>query len=1047
MKIKCSEPTSQKYIYVDPKTNQVHLLMPLVGGESIGLDNTCQTVIELQKFFGKDVGADVKRASALHELERYKLALDRDIATLPEGRTKDLKIDRARQVVEYIKALKEIQNHPSLFCLSGSYPNYPDAIQRIMAQKSNIFSMRLSPLHPDPVLKTVNPIFSPSREGGGGFGFSSKDEVRSEVRNLGSTLRTEFATLVIGPKQDAKSLVQNAVLEAFRGRSINSEADFEALKAQILREIKQRYPSKETAVLTLDQTAKPPILPATKANMDNWTGFDEADKNNIEGYVTNIIGFCLADDFWNSLRLESQFNLVTAANPEQLSIMIQFFLGEVNIFCTTNKLTAADFGAALDNKPALSLALARNVKESLRTGQNVEENLFTFINTNYRDFALSRPLSKKECSDIAARFNAEYAIIKDSPHFDEFILYVPEMKGNFVNHHGTIALNFAQFYNTQYPDRAKKLFSERVKQFENINGKLDHKNASVGADFEFDEKSLPQLLQSSKNIDTIASILTAEVATGNLRVFQSLPDKIIVDLIQSKNFNALRTSVFAKLTDPALQAEFNKKFSTTQSQSLQLTTAMERSLYTQVMAERGPEALAGLSNGPDKLRRAFMLLNIKISEPGGIEPSEHEGYVINCPLESVVKIKRAYENSLRTIHLTPEMAKSLYLAVEQRFGKDSPHVTAMNTKSNTKSSVPGTPPTPEKINFALSCLDIKVSDNAFWGVNGYKLTADPGAIEAIDSIHQARLTTMPMLSATMPAAAAAAASPAPLLSAAIPVASASVSPSITKQASALPTSNAPPKVTPSAAAAAPTGWKTATVQKGTQPVATSSASAGFPGSSSVGEVGKTPIPVPTATAVAAAAAAPTTAQPLQKKSMLLTSYLASSTHPTSAAAASSSAVVLGPQNIILSVVVADSGQPRLAIKFSSQAVRDAFKEQFTKFADKSGMEKSVAQNLLSLSLLPDTLYVVPSVARGPGVFISTNGELSINLGNNAVRDYFTSRINLTPEQALAPTAERGKNALYFDINKLPPTPSLESSKSIATTINPETKETLKIKRK
>ena len=53
MKIPLTEPTYSRYIYINPKTNQLHLLMPIVSGETIGLDNTCKSVFALQEFFGK----------------------------------------------------------------------------------------------------------------------------------------------------------------------------------------------------------------------------------------------------------------------------------------------------------------------------------------------------------------------------------------------------------------------------------------------------------------------------------------------------------------------------------------------------------------------------------------------------------------------------------------------------------------------------------------------------------------------------------------------------------------------------------------------------------------------------------------------------------------------------------------------------------------------------------------------------------------------------------------------------------------------------------
>lgn len=44
------EPKTAEYLHIDSH-NRVHLLLPIVGGESIGIDNTCKTVMEMQAFF------------------------------------------------------------------------------------------------------------------------------------------------------------------------------------------------------------------------------------------------------------------------------------------------------------------------------------------------------------------------------------------------------------------------------------------------------------------------------------------------------------------------------------------------------------------------------------------------------------------------------------------------------------------------------------------------------------------------------------------------------------------------------------------------------------------------------------------------------------------------------------------------------------------------------------------------------------------------------------------------------------------------------------
>ena len=64
MRIPFAEPTAPRYIYVDPETNQVHLLVPIVGGQDISTDNTCKSTVAMDAFFQED--------GALRELNAYK---------------------------------------------------------------------------------------------------------------------------------------------------------------------------------------------------------------------------------------------------------------------------------------------------------------------------------------------------------------------------------------------------------------------------------------------------------------------------------------------------------------------------------------------------------------------------------------------------------------------------------------------------------------------------------------------------------------------------------------------------------------------------------------------------------------------------------------------------------------------------------------------------------------------------------------------------------------------------------------------------------------
>ena len=66
MIIKLTEPVAPRYIHINPQTNHVHVLVPLVGGQEIGTDNTCKALVAITEFFD---------GAAIRELNAYKEAL------------------------------------------------------------------------------------------------------------------------------------------------------------------------------------------------------------------------------------------------------------------------------------------------------------------------------------------------------------------------------------------------------------------------------------------------------------------------------------------------------------------------------------------------------------------------------------------------------------------------------------------------------------------------------------------------------------------------------------------------------------------------------------------------------------------------------------------------------------------------------------------------------------------------------------------------------------------------------------------------------------
>lgn len=166
--IKFKEPERCDYVYID-ENNKVHLMLPLVGGERIGLDNTCQAGVELKTFFhGSKHGSTIKY-SAQHHLEEYAKSLEADIQAIKKQKAisplafeDQLKIKQERliQVKEYIKLItvlkKDYDKDKGIDMLKilnngdNRYPALPPKVSALLKSATNGFGVRLSPFETDP---------------------------------------------------------------------------------------------------------------------------------------------------------------------------------------------------------------------------------------------------------------------------------------------------------------------------------------------------------------------------------------------------------------------------------------------------------------------------------------------------------------------------------------------------------------------------------------------------------------------------------------------------------------------------------------------------------------------------------------------------------------------------------------------------------------------------------------------------------------------------------------------------------------------------------
>lgn len=455
MIIPLTEPIAPRYIYINPETNQVHLLVAVVGGQTISTDNTCKTTMASDEFFS---------GAALRELNAYKAALEFDLQLLGNDNIElsTSKQQRLEQINAYIAAI------PAMQTIGGGYRNAITALKQI---PSNLYSIKLRPREQDPVSNIVNPMFTINR---------TNDATGKPLSALYNALHTAFPYAAIAPLNPRQRL-ETAVMAELVAQPVNFETTQRVLTEQCHR----------LFGLTVDFTHDNSGAAVNQASLDTLMGFTPDNPATTDEYMAALLGAC-ALNIWDNIATSPFYS--GHDNPttqtEKLSIMTQFFLAHVNIHCAENTISPANFGAILDASSELSDEVAGIVVSTLGTGADVEESLCTFFNEHLAEFGFIRALSPADTGAIKQRFITNYATVKDLEEMDEFmILNTATDTGNFVTHQGAICTDFSELAVNNPLDNA--FFQAMRADFEAPKGRyIPHRNEQITASIDVDIEEL-----------------------------------------------------------------------------------------------------------------------------------------------------------------------------------------------------------------------------------------------------------------------------------------------------------------------------------------------------------------------------------------------------------------------------------------------------------------------------------------------------------------------------------------------------------------------------
>ncbi|MCE3044230.1 hypothetical protein [Legionella sp. 16cNR16C] len=451
MRIPFAEPVSPRYIHI--KNRKVHLLVPVVGGEEISTDNTCKSTMALRDFFD---------GGAIRELNAYKNALIFDIGLLKtDNPLRQEKEDRLAQIESYIEALSAMRY------------NYIAALNRYLMKPSNLYSIQLRPKEQNGQSRVVNPAFSLIRK---------NDASGMPLSPLFNAMHETFPNTRIGIP-DPRLKLSRAVLSA-----LPESPGFEEIASVLTDKCKEHFK------LDIDFTVE-------QQHIDVLMGFGPTQPATTENYIDALLGKC-APDMWVTIpKPASPFYSLPAAMPvsertEHLSIITQFFLGNLNMYCKAKGTATENFGAILDASSALSKDLVAVISNALGLGENVEKTICVFCNAHRESFKLSQALNDEDVSAIQQKFERTWRIItatKENPYFDDLMLLDKEATGKaarFVTHQGSICVNFAEIVDATAAATNPRYFAGIRADFEEHSAEIPGRNEGIAGEVDVDLEKL-----------------------------------------------------------------------------------------------------------------------------------------------------------------------------------------------------------------------------------------------------------------------------------------------------------------------------------------------------------------------------------------------------------------------------------------------------------------------------------------------------------------------------------------------------------------------------
>ncbi len=303
-------------------------------------------------------------------------------------------------------------------------------------------------------------------------------------------------------------------------------------------------------------------------------GFDDSDS--WEEYASFMLRTCLSDDFWDGLT-----NLFIEPDPEKLSIKVQFFLAQVNLYCYEHQLSFENFGETFD-EPTVADKIVTAVKTALATGTSVEEALFAIVEANRRNLDLADSLTEDDKTTILDNFNEQFKTVNvDGHQFDEFFIFRPYQPGNYVNFKGRISYHLSDLMEVLFPNdpdpACQQLRTKRV-AFKKYEGQyLPRRNNNFSS-----QNNIKSLLNHSDDPNELALFLCQKNQSGQF-LFEVYP--YAASFFQSDDKDGIEKAMGLIIVDKKFQEKIHLFVTGYDDHQTKIEGAYNEELYNADLSE------------------------------------------------------------------------------------------------------------------------------------------------------------------------------------------------------------------------------------------------------------------------------------------------------------------------------------------------------------------------------------------------------------------------------------------------------------------------------